>query len=207
MCLLVLSGDKYENGVITPRPPPVHYSRPSRLDRNRNYRDSPPQQGNYQNRPPQQGNFQTYHPQQDGRGYAPQQNYAPGGQDARGYGPPGGFQSQAPPYQGHANRPGLGQDYYNPQENRNFSQGQGGDFRPGGPSSPGTYGQPSAPGNYGQPPSSAYPGGNQGAPHVNPNYGGNNSQGTGPAYGGDNWQNGSGQYPRFPSRGEGNWQV
>uniref|UniRef100_J3N6V5 MORF/ORRM1/DAG-like MORF domain-containing protein n=1 Tax=Oryza brachyantha TaxID=4533 RepID=J3N6V5_ORYBR len=56
-------GDKYENGVITPRPPPVHYSKPSRTDRNRNYRgnyqNSPPQ-GNYQNSPPQgnQGNYQ-----------------------------------------------------------------------------------------------------------------------------------------------------
>jgi hypothetical protein len=196
---LVSSGDKYENGVITPRPPPVHYSKPSRTDRNRNYRDSPPQQGNYQNRPPQQGNYQTYRPQQDGRGYVPQQNYPQAGQDARGCGPPGGFPGPAPPYQGHGNPVGQGQDYYNPQERR------GGDFRPVGPSPPGTYGQPSTPGNYGQPPSSAYPGGNQQAPGVNPNYGGDNRQGTGPAYGGDNLQRGPGQYPSRD--GQGNWQV
>ncbi|GJN28075.1 hypothetical protein PR202_gb16157 [Eleusine coracana subsp. coracana] len=195
-------GDKYENGVITPRPPPVHYSKPSRTDRNRNYRDSPPQQGNYQNRPPQQGNFQTYRPQPDGRGYAPQQNYVQAGQDSRGYGPPGGYQGQAPPYQGRANPAGPGQGYYNPQEHRDFPQGQGGDFRHGGPSTPRSYGQPPTPGNYGQPPSSAYPGSNQGPPGVNANYGGDNKQGTGPAYGGDNSR---GSYPS-QGEGQGNWQ-
>ncbi|TVU25828.1 hypothetical protein EJB05_28350 [Eragrostis curvula] len=197
-------GDKYENGVITERPPPVHYSKPSRTDRNRNFRP-PPQQGNYQNTPPQ-GNFQTFRPQQEGRGYAPQQNYAQAGQDGRGYGPSGGFQGQTPQYQGHVNPAGQSQGYYNPQERRNFSQGQGGDFRHGSPSAPGTYGQPSTPGNYGQPPPSAYPGGNQGPPGVNPNYGRDNRQGAGPAYGGDNWQRGPGQYPSR-DEGQGNWQL
>uniref|UniRef100_A0A0E0MDV9 MORF/ORRM1/DAG-like MORF domain-containing protein n=1 Tax=Oryza punctata TaxID=4537 RepID=A0A0E0MDV9_ORYPU len=220
-------GDKYENGVITPRPPPVHYSKPSRTDRNRNYRgnyqNGPPQgnyqngppQGNYQNGPPQgnyqngppQGNYQNgpppYGSQQDGRGYAPRQNYA----DRPGYsGSPGGYQSQATPYQGHANPAGQGQGHYNSQERRNFSQGQGGDFRPGGPSAPGTYGQPSAPGNYAQPPPPTYPGNNQGVPGVNPGYGGNNRQGAGPAYGGDNWQRGSNQYPRQSDGQQENWR-
>nr|ACF87463.1 unknown [Zea mays] len=231
-------GDKYDNGVITPRPPPVHYSRPSRTDRNRNYRgnyqDGPPQQGNYQNNrpppeggyqnnPPQQGNYQTYRSQQDGRGYAPQQNYAQGGQDGRGFGRndytdrsgyngPPDFRSQTQ-YQGHVNPAGQGQGYNNPQERSNFSQGQGGGFRPGGPSAPGSYGQPSAPGSYGQPntlgnygqvPPSVNPGGNR-VPGVNPSYGGDGRQGAGPAYGGDNWQRGSGQYPS-PGEGQGNWQ-
>ncbi|KAF0896737.1 hypothetical protein E2562_027264 [Oryza meyeriana var. granulata] len=201
-------GDKYENGVITPRPPPVHYSKPSRTDRNRNYRgnyqNSPPQgnyqnsppQGNYQNSPPQ-GNYQNsplHGPQQDGRGYAPQQNYARSDYTERsGYsGSSSGYQSQATQYQGHANPAGHGQGYYNSQERRNFYQGQAGDFRPGGPSAPGTYGQPPTPGNYGQPPAPTYPGGNQGGPRENPGYGGNNrqGQGAGPAYGGDNWQGG-----------------
>ncbi|EES08356.1 multiple organellar RNA editing factor 1, mitochondrial [Sorghum bicolor] len=167
-------GDKYDNGVITPRPPPIHYSKPSRTDRNRNYRgnyqDGPQQQGNYQNRPqqggyqnnpPQQGNFQTNRSQQDGRGYAPQRNYAQGGQDGRGFGrndyadrsgyngPPGGFQGQAQ-YQGHVNPAGQDQGYNNPQERRNFPQGQGGGYRPGGPSAPGSFGQQSAPGSFGQ---------------------------------------------------------
>jgi len=239
-------GDKYDNGVITPRPPPVHYSKPSRTDRNRNYRgnpqDGPPQQGNYQNSrppqggyqnsPPQQGNFQTYRSQQDGRSYPPQQNYAQGVQDARGFRgndyadrsgysrPPGGFQGQAHQYPG--NPAGQGQAYNNPHESRNFSQGQGGGFRPGGPSPPGSYGQPSPPGSYGQPsptgsygqpsppgnygqaPPSAYPGGSR-VPGVNPSFDGESSQGAGPAYGGDNWQRGSGQYPS-PGEGQGNWQ-
>ncbi|KAI4997698.1 hypothetical protein ZWY2020_053040, partial [Hordeum vulgare] len=176
-------GDKYENGVITPRPPPVQYSKPSRTDRNRNYRgnyeNSPPSQGNYQNSaPPQgnyqnssppQGNFQAYRPQQDVRGHAPQQNYTQAGQDGRGYGrndsadrsgynAPGG-------YQGRVNE--AGQGFQNPQERRSFSQGQAGDLRPGGPSAPGNYGQPPAPGNYGQPPAP----GNYGQPPAPGNYG------------------------------------
>uniref|UniRef100_A0A453HL82 MORF/ORRM1/DAG-like MORF domain-containing protein n=1 Tax=Aegilops tauschii subsp. strangulata TaxID=200361 RepID=A0A453HL82_AEGTS len=220
-------GDKYENGVITPRPPPVQYSKPSRNDRNRNYRgnyeNSPPPQGNYQNRSPPQGNFQGSRPQQDVRGYAPQQNYAQAGQDGRGYGrndsadhpgynAPGG-------YQGRVNE--AGQGFQDPQERRSFSQGQEGDLRPGGPSAPGNYGQPPAPGNYGQPPApgsygkpsgppaygqpsgSRYPGGNQGGP----GYGGDNRQGAAPAYGGDNLQGVSGQYPSPGEGQQGNWQV
>ncbi|EAY80372.1 hypothetical protein OsI_35548 [Oryza sativa Indica Group] len=211
-------GDKYENGVITPRPPPVHYSKPSRTDRNRNYRgnyQNGPPQGNYQNSPPQgnyqnsppQGNYQNspppYGSQQDGRGYAPRQNYA----DRPGYsGTSGGYQSQTTQYQGHANPAGQGRGYYNSQERRNFNQGQGGDFRPGGPSAPGTYGQPPAPGNYAQPHPPTYPGSNQGAPGVNPGYGGNNRQGPGPAYGGDNWQGGSNQYPSQSEGQQESWR-
>ncbi|KQJ88933.1 multiple organellar RNA editing factor 9, chloroplastic [Brachypodium distachyon] len=238
-------GDKYDNGVITPRPPPVQYSKPQRTDRNRsyggnyqnspprgnfqnsppprgNYQNSPPPPGNYQNSPPPQGNFQTYSAHQDRRGYAPQQNYAQTGQDSRGYGrndsanqsgyngPPGG-------YQGQANQ--AGQGYQNPQEHRNFSQGQAGDFRSTGTSAPGNYGQPSAPGTYGQPSGSAtfgQPSGpgaygqpaaptNPGANQGGPGYGGDNRQGAGPAYGGDNLQRGSSQYPS-PNEGQGNWQ-
>ncbi|PUZ44576.1 hypothetical protein GQ55_8G116000 [Panicum hallii var. hallii] len=240
-------GDKYDNGVITPRPPPVHYSKPSRTDRNRNYRgnpqDGPPQQGNYQNnRPPQggyqnslpqQGNFQTYRSQQDGRSYSPQQNYAQGVQDARGFGgndyadrsgysgPPGGFQGQAPRYPG--NPAGQGQGYSNPQERRNFSQGQGGGFRPGGPPPPGSYGQPSTPGSYGQPsppgsygqpsPPGSYgqpsPPGSYGQPSPPGNYGqgppsaypgGSRVPGVNPSYDGDSRQ-GTG-----PAYGGDNWQ-
>uniref|UniRef100_A0A453HL03 MORF/ORRM1/DAG-like MORF domain-containing protein n=1 Tax=Aegilops tauschii subsp. strangulata TaxID=200361 RepID=A0A453HL03_AEGTS len=205
-------GDKYENGVITPRPPPVQYSKPSRNDRNRNYRgnyeNSPPPQGNYQNRSPPQGNFQGSRPQQDVRGYAPQQNYAQAGQDGRGYGrndsadhpgynAPGG-------YQGRVNE--AGQGFQDPQERRSFSQGQEGDLRPGGPSAPGNYGQPPAPGNYGQPPAP----GNYGqppAPGRGPGYGGDNRQGAAPAYGGDNLQGVSGQYPSPGEGQQGNWQV
>ncbi|XP_040384988.1 multiple organellar RNA editing factor 1, mitochondrial [Oryza brachyantha] len=228
-------GDKYENGVITPRPPPVHYSKPSRTDRNRNYRgnyqNSPPQgnyqnsppQGNYQNSPPQgnyqnsppQGNYQNgprpYGAQQDGRGYAPQQNYAQAGQGGQGYVRNNytdrpGYSGSSGGYQGHANPPGQGQGYYNSQEHRNFSQEQAGNFRPGGSSAPGTYGQPPAPGSYVQSPQPTYSGSNQGTPGVNPGYGGNNRQGAGPAYGGDNWQGGSNQYPSQSEGQQESWQ-
>ncbi|VAH93304.1 unnamed protein product [Triticum turgidum subsp. durum] len=208
-------GDKYENGVITPRPPPVQYSKLSRNDRNRNYRgnyenspppqgnyqNSPPPHGNYQNRSPPQGNFQGSRPQQEVRGYAPQQNYTQAGQDGRGYGrndsadrpgynAPGG-------YQGRVNE--AGQGFQDPQERRSFSQGQEGDLRPGGPSAPGNYGQPPAPGNYGQPPAPGNYGqpsapGSYGKPFGPPAYGqpsgsryAGGNQG-GPGYGGDNRQ-------------------
>ncbi|CAM0874822.1 unnamed protein product [Alopecurus aequalis] len=256
-------GDKYDNGIITERPPPVHYSKPSRTDRNSNFRgnyqdrppqgnyqrgpppqgnyqDSPPPRGNYNSGPPPQGNFQTYRPPQDGRGYNPQQNYAQAGQDGRGYArnnsaDRSGYNGPPAPsgVQGQVNQPGQG--YQNPQEHRNFSQGQAGDFRPGGPlapgnygqppaprnygqpPAPGTYGQPSGPGTYGQSPAPTHPGGNQGGPGgslgfggdnrqgAGPSYGGDNRQGAGPSYGGDNLHGGSGQYSS-PGEGQGNWQ-
>ncbi|KAJ6798881.1 multiple organellar RNA editing factor 1, mitochondrial-like [Iris pallida] len=97
-------GDKYENGVITPRPPPVQYGRQGRYgDRNRNY-DRP-----RYDRPRdsmQQGNMS-----QDGRGYAQE-----GGRDF-GAGRRDG-------YQGNNFAPGN----FPPQERRNFPQGQGGNF-------------------------------------------------------------------------------
>uniref|UniRef100_A0A0D9XQD6 MORF/ORRM1/DAG-like MORF domain-containing protein n=1 Tax=Leersia perrieri TaxID=77586 RepID=A0A0D9XQD6_9ORYZ len=171
-------GDKYENGVITPRPPPVHYSKPSRTDRNRdyrgNYQNNRPQ-GNYQNSRPQ-GNYQNSPPpqgsQQDGRGYAPQQNYGRSDYtDRSGYsGSSGGYQPRATQYQGQANPAGQGQGYYNPQEHRNVSHGQVGNFKPSGPSAPGTYGQPPAPGTYGEPRPPTYPGSNHGGPGVNSSY-------------------------------------
>eukprot|EP00268_Persea_americana_P027272 TRINITY_DN266_c0_g1_i1.p1 TRINITY_DN266_c0_g1~~TRINITY_DN266_c0_g1_i1.p1 ORF type:complete len:433 (+),score=91.73 TRINITY_DN266_c0_g1_i1:113-1411(+) len=85
-------GDKYINGTIIPRPPPVQYNnRRTRYDQNRNndrqMYDRPrdprpmPQAGNapYDRQGPMQG---------DGRNYMPQQNYGQTGQDGRGYGPP-----------------------------------------------------------------------------------------------------------------------
>ncbi|KAJ4819125.1 multiple organellar RNA editing factor [Rhynchospora pubera] len=93
-------GDKYDNGVITPRPPPIQYSNQNRprntvrFERNRPYsnpvaqqqqgnfhNNPPPQAGNFQNNPPQQrGNFQNYPPQQRGNfeNYPQQQRYEPG---------------------------------------------------------------------------------------------------------------------------------
>ncbi|KAF9684999.1 hypothetical protein SADUNF_Sadunf03G0008700 [Salix dunnii] len=82
-------GDKYENGLITPRPPPVHRGGERRYDRNR----SPPrfnQQGgpmpNHQGPPPQYS--QQGHMQGGGSNYGPRQNYPP--QQNRGPPVPGG---------------------------------------------------------------------------------------------------------------------
>ncbi|XP_010268156.1 PREDICTED: multiple organellar RNA editing factor 3, mitochondrial [Nelumbo nucifera] len=117
-------GDKYINGTIIPRPPPVQYGRSQGRygDRNRNYdrprydrqRDSmPTQQGN----PPydRQGSMQG-----DGRNYGPQQNYAP--------------QQNYPPqqnYQPQQNYPS--QQNYAPQQNYGSTgQGERRDFRPTG---------------------------------------------------------------------------
>ncbi|XP_072950530.1 uncharacterized protein [Typha angustifolia] len=172
-------GDKYDNGVITPRPPPIHYGRQSRprnqnrFDRDRPSYNGPPPQGNFQNSPPQ-GSMQG-----DARNYTPQQSYTQPGQDGRGYDSPGG-RDFAPP----SGRPDFGQgqrrdyappggrDGYNddrrgpaasyqrdfnqgdrgnfaPQEQRNFSQGPVGDFRSAGSSGHGDYNQGSAPGYSG----------------------------------------------------------
>eukprot|EP00262_Sarcandra_glabra_P004585 TRINITY_DN156_c0_g1_i1.p1 TRINITY_DN156_c0_g1~~TRINITY_DN156_c0_g1_i1.p1 ORF type:complete len:480 (+),score=74.24 TRINITY_DN156_c0_g1_i1:100-1440(+) len=111
-------GDKYINGTIIPRPPPVQYGRSGRYgDRNRNYdrprydrqRDHiPMQQGNpsYDRQNTMQGDGRNYAPQQnygptgqgDGRNYAPQQNYGPTGQgDVRNYAPQQNYVPTGPP--------------------------------------------------------------------------------------------------------------
>ncbi|KAI4318799.1 hypothetical protein MLD38_032466 [Melastoma candidum] len=94
-------GDKYENGVITPRPPPVQY-RPRRRETSRYDRRGNPQYDYQAQRPPQQ----NYPPQQNfsppgqfdqrpQQNYPPQQNFSPPGQfDQRpqqNFGPPGQF--------------------------------------------------------------------------------------------------------------------
>ncbi|MQL71165.1 hypothetical protein Taro_003441 [Colocasia esculenta] len=171
-------GDKYDNGVITPRPPPVQYGRQGRYgDRNRNY-DRPRYDRQRDAMPMQQGNpsFDRQGPPQgDGRNFAPQQNY---GQDRQGYGPPGGgnfaperrdnfpggrdgYQGErrepAPAYQRGFN-PGQGGSFP-PQERRDFPQGQQGNFpnqEPRNfPQGQEVYGGS----NYGQGPSSGYGGG------------------------------------------------
>uniref|UniRef100_A0A2P2MQ75 Multiple organellar RNA editing factor 1 isoform X2 n=2 Tax=Rhizophora mucronata TaxID=61149 RepID=A0A2P2MQ75_RHIMU len=99
-------GDKYENGVITPRPPPVQYQRGGgrSRDRNRNFEQhrydrqgfpmpnrqgSPPydQQGFSQGANRNYGPPQNYPPQQN---YGPPQNYPP----QQNYSPPQNFPAQ-----------------------------------------------------------------------------------------------------------------
>jgi hypothetical protein len=126
------------------RPPPVHCSKPSRTDRNRNYR------GNYQDGPPQQGNYQNNRPPPQGGYHLPEQPAAarklpdiplaarwkrlcPHSRimhkvvrmvevlegrndytDRSGYNRPPDFRSQSQ-YQGHVNPAGQGQGYNNPK--------------------------------------------------------------------------------------------
>ncbi|KZV49811.1 hypothetical protein F511_23536 [Dorcoceras hygrometricum] len=115
-------GDKYVNGEIFPRPPPVHYGR-------RNYRDRRPrdqmsyQQGNtpYSNQGPSNSEARNY-----GQNYGPlpqQQNYGPPPPQQQNYGPP-------PPQQNYGPRP--------PQQNY-------------GPPQPQNYGPPPLQQNYGLP--------------------------------------------------------
>nr|XP_019703230.1 multiple organellar RNA editing factor 2, chloroplastic [Elaeis guineensis] len=206
-------GDKYENGVITPRPPPIQYGRQGR-PRNQNRYDRP----NY-NRPPPQGNLPPGNPgyvQGDGRNYAPQQNYSQGGPDGRGYGPPGGrdfppgerrefgqgerrdyapaggrdgyqgeLRDPMPSYQRDFNQGDRGN--FGPSEQRNFPQGQGRDYRYGGSPGFGNYGQNPGPG-YGDYRQGLGPG------YSGQGYGGDNRQGAGPGYGADHRQGGGSSY-------------
>ncbi|KAI3412596.1 uncharacterized protein J3R85_017121, partial [Psidium guajava] len=185
-------GDKYENGVITHRPPPVQYGRPGGRPRNRNY--GPPrydQQGgqvpNRQGSPQYgyQGPMQRDAPQN----YSPQQSYGPPGQGERRNPMPmsnmdyaaGGrdpYQGQrrdpVPSYQGNYNQQGHNNNYY--QQQRDMPQGWSSappvqndyrrDNRNYKPTPGGTYGQGSD-GFQGQGAGSAY---GQG---MNPNQGQN----------------------------------
>ena len=140
------SGDKYENGVITHRPPPIQANRRTRDRFNqRSDRQGGPQNfqrnPNYGQQPPMQGG---------GGGY--------------GGGPPGqGTQAPPPPFQGGYNQ-GPPRSPPPPYQ-AGYNQGQGSPVPPfQGP--PGGYGQ-GGPGNYSQGPQGGY---NQGGP-MNGNYG------------------------------------
>ncbi|KAJ6696456.1 MULTIPLE ORGANELLAR RNA EDITING FACTOR 2 CHLOROPLASTIC-RELATED-RELATED [Salix koriyanagi] len=142
-------GDKYENGVITPRPPPVHRGGERRYDRNR----SPPrfnQQGgpmpNHQGPPPQYS--QQGHMQGGGSNYGPRQNYPP----QQNHGPP--MPGGSMPMNNRDHSPGgrntnqgqqgslypLGQQGYNqgqqgnlyPPGQQGYNQGQQGNLYPPG---------------------------------------------------------------------------
>lgn len=140
-------GDKYINGTIIPRPPPVQYGRQQGRygDRNRNYdRPRMSQQGqgsygqrgpmpsgdgrNYDNTPPQQQNFAPTGPRGDGR-Y--QGTYNQGGQGGNYYPPPeqrdrGNYSSPPPPppppHYGGADRQGGGGYGYNQNYSRQGGQ-------------------------------------------------------------------------------------
>ncbi|KDP38813.1 hypothetical protein JCGZ_04970 [Jatropha curcas] len=137
-------GDKYENGIITPRPPPVQYRKGGRFnDRNRN----PPQtrydqQGgpmpNQRGSPQysQQGYIQGGENYGPPRNYPPQQNYGPPGQGDRMPmnnrehvpGGRGAYQANTVPYQGsfsHGQQGGYPQDQRRGQYQGNYQVQQG----------------------------------------------------------------------------------
>lgn len=199
-------GDKYINGTIIPRPPPVQYGRQSGRynDRNRDY-----------NRPPR-GRMDQNSPVQQNYGNPNPMNNAPGGQ--------GNYQGDRrgpmPTYQGNYNA-GEGRNFNPPRqmdfptrdqgnyahpEQRdstppvgNYSQGGGGNYRQGtgaqyGEHRGGQYGQPGG-GSYGQGASGQY---GQGGGQYGQGGGGNFGQGTAGQYGqgggGSFGQGASGQY-------------
>ncbi|KAL1205276.1 Multiple organellar RNA editing factor 1 [Cardamine amara subsp. amara] len=162
-------GDKYENGVITYRPPPIQVNRTRPRDRG-NPRfarqgggGGGPQnfQGNtqYGQQPPMQGGGGSYGPPgqvQGGGG-----SYGPPGQGQGGggsYGPPGqGQGTQAPPsFQGGYNQGPVSPP---PQYQAGYNQGQGSPVPPY-QGTQGSYGQGGS-GNYNQGPQGGY---NQGGP-------------------------------------------
>ncbi|RWW29381.1 hypothetical protein GW17_00006095 [Ensete ventricosum] len=189
------SGDKYENGVITPRPPPIQYGRQDRV-RNQNRYDRP----NY-NRPPPQGNppnEQWGSMQGGGPNYTPQQGYSQPGQYGRGYGAPGGRnfvpsgerrgfrQGEQGNNAQSAVRDGYQGEHRDPMASnqRNFNQGYNGNFAPQehrnitpGPGEQNMYGS-----------STGYA---DNRPGSGPSYSQNHRQETVPGYSGEHMQNGN----------------
>ncbi|KAI8027879.1 hypothetical protein LOK49_LG02G02836 [Camellia lanceoleosa] len=129
-------GDKYENGVITPRPPPLQYGRQGGRygDRNRDFNRNRPrgpnpmpnQQGNpaYSNQGPMHGDTRNFGQQQN---YPMQPNYGPGrdpmpmnnaagGRDPMPMNNAPGGRDPMPSYQANYSQNERG--YYNPQGGR-----------------------------------------------------------------------------------------
>ncbi|KAF3946677.1 hypothetical protein CMV_027084 [Castanea mollissima] len=202
-------GDKYINGTIIPRPPPVQYGRQGRpRDRRNNqttYNQSRPsfdyQAGDGRNR----GAPQNYSPQQNygPPGQAPQQNYGPPGQaPQQNYGPPGQApqQNYGPPGQAPQQNygpPGQGERRDPmPMNNMNYAPGGTGGYQSGRgdpmPSQYSNYNQ--GQGNYHPQERRDFPQGNQGAyvPPGKENFMGENRN-YGPSQGGPYGQ-GAGGY-------------
>ncbi|KAG9457222.1 hypothetical protein H6P81_001730 [Aristolochia fimbriata] len=171
-------GDKYINGTIIPRPPPVQYRSTRRDNRPRFDRQSRDQMSTSQG-----GQYDRQGPtQSDGRSYAPRPNYGPP-PTQQNYGPPSAPQNYGPPpSQQNYGPPPSQQNYRPPPPNygppppqQNYGppppQQNYGPPPPqqnyGPPPSQQNYGPPPSQHNYGQPP----PQQNYGAPPPSPNYG------------------------------------
>ncbi|KAG8368809.1 hypothetical protein BUALT_Bualt15G0085300 [Buddleja alternifolia] len=138
-------GDKYVNGEIFPRPPPIHYGRRNNRDR-RPREQMPYQQGNagYNNQgPPPQQNYGP--PRQQNYGPPPPQNYGPP-PPQQNYGPPPPQQNYGPqPPQQNYGPPPPQQNYGPPPPQQNY-----------GPPRQQNYGPPPPQQNYGPPPQQNY---------------------------------------------------
>ncbi|PQQ13030.1 multiple organellar RNA editing factor 1 mitochondrial [Prunus yedoensis var. nudiflora] len=207
-------GDKYVNGTIYPRPPPVHHGRQQGRYHDRNRNPDPPRYDRQGPTPNQQGNpsYNQQGPMQGRGNYGPSQTYgSPRQGDNRGPLPvntPGGRD---------ANQPGR-----DPQ--RNFPQGDQRNYAPPGPvgfsrddrnyvpPQTETHGQGPSSGAYGQGPSSGSysQGPNSGAYGQGPNSGAYGQEGPSPgAYGQEGQRSGaygqegqrSGAYGQGPSSG------
>ncbi|XP_073023377.1 uncharacterized protein [Primulina eburnea] len=143
-------GDKYVNGEIFPRPPPVHYGR--RNNRDRRPRDQMSyQQGNtsYSDRGPSyseaRNHGRNYGPPQQQQNYGPpppQQNYGPPSQQNYGPPPPPQQNYGPPPHQQNYGPPPQQQNYGPPPQQQNY----------GPPPQQQNYGLPSPQQGYTPPP-------------------------------------------------------
>ncbi|XP_051133646.1 multiple organellar RNA editing factor 1, mitochondrial [Andrographis paniculata] len=146
-------GDKYVNGEIFPRPPPVHYGRRGNRDRR------PREQMSYQ-----QGNDR--YDNQEARNYGPPSNYGPPRQNYGQQSPPPprqnyGQQPPPPPRQNYGQQPPLPPSQTYGQQPPPPTQNYGQQSPP-----PQNYGQPPPQQNYGQPAQQNY-----GPPPPRQNYG------------------------------------
>ncbi|KAF4357172.1 hypothetical protein F8388_003319 [Cannabis sativa] len=142
-------GDKYIDGTIIPRPPPIQYGRQTGRYGDRNRGPNQPRQDrpggpvpnqqvnpSYGQQGPMQGGGRNYGPPQS---YPTQQNYGPPGQgeqrDRMPINAPGGRNpyeqgsgASTPSYQGNYNQGGSGN--FHPQQQREFQQGDQRNFTP-----------------------------------------------------------------------------
>nr|XP_043627033.1 multiple organellar RNA editing factor 1, mitochondrial [Erigeron canadensis] len=193
-------GDKYVNGTIIPRPPPVQYGRQGGRynDRNREYNRPPPRGQFEQNNPPGgQGNYRGDRSSPANYNQAEMRNTSPGRQTDFSS-PPSGAYNQGGG--GGSYRQGVGGQYgqsrggsYGDGSGGGYGQGAGGQY---GQTGAGNYGQGGIGGGYGQGTGAQYGqggGGNYGqgaSGNFGQGGGGNYGQGAGGNYG----QGGIGNY-------------
>ncbi|KAK4747584.1 hypothetical protein SAY87_014170 [Trapa incisa] len=217
-------GDKYENGVITPRPPPIQYGRQRPRDRNRDFNQSrydreggftQNRQGNQYNNPQgqmQRGDWRNHEAPQN---YHPQQNYGPPGQGERRNPMPMNNMEHAPAGRGPApaHQSGYNQwgqqnpnTYYN-QERRDMPPGDRRNYAPAQNDFQGNhmnYAPSTLGGSYGQGIQGGSGGGGSAGGYHGQGMAGSYGRGPIPSSGHGYMRQGEGQ--RFPQGDQGNVQ-